>query len=362
MPSETLRVLLLASCLACLAGCASVPADKTLRAAIVAEAAFDCFAPGTKDEGGALAYCETSAAVAANGEILLASDKSVPGGSPAFSVRLEGNRLAAGLPRPLTAGPLPAAAKIEGFAATPDGRHNIATTAFDRYDPAASRWDAYNTLLIWPAGHPAQARIVAPRVRDGIVSSAGLRTLFLDHLKTPYFKIEGLMALPERRLVFGIRETGRRYDDFSYRILMLDIRYRIEADGSWTLEPPLRTLLDFAPDPAPGLPRGLGLSSIEYDPASGRIFLLTSHEADDRLGALLWHTDIAALDAGLPPKPVLDRHGRQLSFSGKAEGLAILDARRLFVIHDDDRVTGGKHDRQPHQAVYGIVELAPPTD
>ena len=57
--------------------------------------------------------------------------------------------------------------------------------------------------------------------------------------------------------------------------------------------------------------------------------------------------------------------GHPLTFAHKSEGLAVIDARHLFVVHDDDRVLGRariddaetQFRRSSHQAAYSVVRL-----
>ena len=96
--------------------------------------------------------------------------------------------------------------------------------------------------------------------------------------------------------------------------------------------------------------------------------LLTSYELEETdagLGGFLWVLPIDAFAAGAPPELVLGEDGRPISFAHKSEGLAVIDERHLFVVHDDDRVLGRQDvtdpatqfHRSPHQAAYTIVRI-----
>ena len=356
-------VALIGTCLlaATLSGCATqgvATREPDLRAELLTEETLDCFPAGLKNDHGEPVYCEASAVSVWGQALVIASDKPVPGRSPFFVVKLDHDRVTAALPRPLMASPLREAIKVEDMSRTPDGSQVLAITGFNRYDPKQPSLDPYNTLMVWPTERPDQVRVIAPVIREGFTSSSGLRQMFVRHLQQPYFKLEGLMVLPGQRLVFGIRETGRNYQQFDYKVLLVETHYRISPTGEWQLDPELRTVLDFSP-PAHASHPAVGLSSLAYDARSGRIYVTTSHEDQGQLGAYLWHTDLAALDAGQPLKPIRGIDGKPYHFDNKAEGIAILDDQRLFIIHDDDQVLGGKHQRQPHQAVYSILKISP---
>ena len=52
-------------------------------------------------------------------------------------------------------------------------------------------------------------------------------------------------------------------------------------------------------------------------------------------------------------------------FAHKGEGVAVINKKRVIIIHDDDRVLGRENienpetqfSRQPHQAAYTIVDI-----
>ncbi len=352
------RLVPVAFGMALLAGCASTPPTSVIQASVIAESMIDCFPAGALETDGTPYFCEASAAVIAGDRLLVASDKALPQGTPLISIRRDGYRLLSDDLKPIMA-PLPRAArKIEGLTRSADGQHVFASTAFDRYDPKSPRFDTYNVLLAWPANQPEKAQLLASQTRDGATSSLPVRRALEDHLGVPYFKIEGLMALPGNRLVFGVREAGRSFSDFSYRIQLVEVQYGVDAQGTISLKPGMRTLLDFKPDGQDKLAAGIGLSSVEFEPSRSRIYFTTSHETGNALGAYLWQISLADLDSGGLPTIVRDGKGNPLHFDNKAEGIAVIDAHHLLIIHDDDRVTGGKHQRQPHQAVYSVVEIS----
>ncbi|MEQ8935580.1 MAG: hypothetical protein RIE56_07295, partial [Amphiplicatus sp.] len=245
---------------------------------------------------------------------------------------------------------------------------------FDRIDCASPKRDRYNRLLSWPADNRGAVTLVNPSGRGGRNSSRGLRALFAKTLAIKtcadgapgHAKIEGLAALPDNRLLFGVRELGESYRKFSYVVKNLEARYEMKDGAPFIPEQSLR-LYDAGLLSTPG-GHTVGLSSVEYDKYNKRLYLLTSFETaetDEGLGAFLWVLSLERYAKGLPPEPMLDRAGNHLMFAHKAEGLAVLDRKHVFVIHDDDRVLGRKRiidprtqfHRKPHQAAYTIVRF-----
>lgn len=340
----------------------AVSASVPLRAEVLKQGLLECYPAGAQNGNGNRVYCEASAVNVQGSEMIVANDKpqqkasfirySLQGPQPAVSDEP---------PQYLSGGALSLVSKIEGMTATPDGKWVLATTAFDRIEAGSAQLDPYNVLLAWPAGKPAQAGVVEPSSRGGVTSSLQLRQRLERYLGKPYFKVEGLAALPGNRLLFGVRELGEDHADFEYRVLIVEIGYAVDGEGNIRLGDGFSTLLDFSPAAEYGLPEGLGLSSIEFNPQTRRLFLLTSTENEGRLGAYLWHIALDDLDAAekplAKPRPVVGSDDRPVHFDNKAEGMSFIDRDTLIVIHDNDRIVGGPSGRQPHQAPYDILRI-----
>lgn len=343
------------------------------QARVLSHGTVHCFPAGLRDAQGKLVNVEVSAVVYDGSRLILASDKSIPGPgrSPVFAVDID-----AGVPDDsrleyLTAATILGATKYEDFALTADGRHVLATTGFDRIDDASHDLNAYNHLLIWPLNEPERARVVDPDPRDGVAGSLELRAKLDAAIGTPYYKIEGLAAIPGERgdglLLFGVREQGNTFDDFHYVCRLVGAHYRVDADGSLAFIDEVRDYYDFDPQRHPGVRHVCGLSSLEYDHFNDRLYLLTSFETEDdgvpHIGGYLWVVALADLAAGEEPQLICDEHGEPLEFEHKAEGLAVIDATRLFVAYDNDRHLGlgtiddERDERHACEAPYTLLEM-----
>ena len=339
----------------------------------------DCFDEGLQEDGTPV-YCEVSAVVFDGNDVVLASDKPIPGDgrSPVFSFPYPGSGSIAGSRTYLTAAALVNAIKYEDMTLTPDGQYVIASTGFDRVQDGSSEWDGYNTLLAWPVGDPDAVQVVSASTNDGVTSSVGLRDQISRALATPvladgapYFKVEGIAAIPGDRLLFGIREVGVKYDDFGYAVKIIAVSYRI-VDGTLSLGDDFELIYDFDPGEQSKISQTVGLSSIEYDTYHDRLYLLTSFETgetDEGLGGYLWTLPLDGLNDGQPATLVTKASGDPLLFAHKSEGITVLSANLLLVVHDDDRVLGRdtvedpdtQFSRGAHQSAYALVSLDSPT-
>jgi hypothetical protein len=352
-------------------GCktAKLPATKTLPTANISEEGFlDCFSPGTSLNGQTV-WCEASAVAFDGKNVLIANDKDMPDGlSPVFMKPSAALGDSTKPPSYLTQPVFSAAHKYEDFAQTPDRRFVLLTTAFDRVKPGSHDWDGYNTILYWRTGDEQHPHVLASD--DTSRTSMGYRQQLARVLANnefpdgmPYFKVEGLAAT-DRQLLFGIRESGKDYKDFSYRAQLVSVSYRVDktSDGErMRLENDWKVINDFVIAKADTtLPQPLGLSSLEYDPVRQLVWMLTSQEINNKLDTFIWAAPLSDVYAGKPFALIRDSQGKPLHTMGhKAEDLTILPDNQLLLIADDDRVptTIGPRTRQPNQAAYMILTL-----
>lgn len=356
-----------------------------LTANIIQEGTIDCFDKGSMDSvKNKLYYCETSAVAYLNGKLFIASDKSTPEGSALFQIPFDIKTLKLDKKLEYLQHPnIRSAKKYEDFSVDKDMLW--LGTGFDRVNPKNNSLDAYNTLLAlsWDGSSRLPlAPIVAVTQNDQINSSKSLRTPIQDALtqylkvhrdSIPYYKIEGLANIPslkekgQQSLIFGVREYGKKYDNFAYSILLIRANY-VKNKPYFDLDSSsFEVSYSFSPkqEDYPKLKLPIALSSIEYDYTNRRLYLLTSYEHEDNtkgIGAYLWTLTLSDLEKGKAPKLVKTKSGEPLHFNHKSEGFTILDKNTLFFIHDDDRVVEDLENdpsfkRQAHQAAYSIIRF-----
>lgn len=340
---------------------------------------IQCFPTGLKRKKGKLANCETSAVVYDGREVFVASDKRIPGRLRSSVLRLpltltyKGPSL--GLVRYMLHKGIKKAKKFEDASLSPDGRFVFLSTGFDRVRKDG-RWDRYNRLFYWPTGRAKEARLFVASRRDPKTGKIPLRTMLRKALANtefpkgaPYFKIEGLAAIPGNKLLFGVREWGHHYRAFYYSIKLIAISYERRGE-ILHLKDDARLIYDFSTRARKIVRRTVALSSIEYDRFHKRLLLLTSYETSETargLGAFLWSMPLSAIKTNQPPTLFRTPKGKPLHFAHKAEAVTVIDKNYILVFHDDDRVFGNKLIKDPtkdffrarHQAAYTFIKRTP---
>ncbi len=330
--------------------------------AITDEGLLTCFAPGTAVDGKPV-WCEASAVWYDGKRVFVANDKDMPADqSSVFTKPLSSLADSTQLPTYLPQSTFSNGTKYEDFAQTPDGKFVLLSTAFDRVKPGGS-WDSYNTILYWRKGDEQHPRVLS--LNEASRTSVSLRQPLATALANdeypgslPYFKIEGLAAT-ETKLLFGVREAGKAFDNFRHVDKIVAVSYTVDGDRI-RLKNDWRVVADFKPETADEkLPRPLGLSSLEYDPARRCFWLLTSLETKGQVDAYLWVIAKNDLFAGKPFRLIRNANGDPLHVNHKAEDLTFLDKDRLLLIHDDDRFQTlvGRRVRQANQAAYTILTV-----
>lgn len=339
-----------------------------LTATITEEGFLTCFAPRTTLDEKPV-WCEASAVLFDGKNLFFANDKDMPPGqSPVFTKSPKTLADSTQLPTFVTQPAFSAGRKYEDFAQTPDRHLVLLTTAFDRVKPGSHDWDGYSTILYWRSGDEQHPKVLAPD--DTSRTSIAYRQRIAQLLATdefpgalPYFKIEGLAAT-DRQLLFGIREEGKSYENFTYRAKIIGVSYQLEKTGGTgriRLADDWKIVNDFVIAKADStLPQSLALSSLEYDPYRNRFWMLTSLELNGQLDAYLWTATPDELYANKPFTLIRNAQGQSLHTPGhKAEDLTFLDHNRILLIHDDDHAptTVNARVRQPNQAAYTILTI-----
>ncbi|MEO8174791.1 MAG: hypothetical protein ABI581_16965 [Sediminibacterium sp.] len=338
-------------------------ADKSVTANIRSEGFFDCFEKGLT-AGGQPVWCEASAILFDGTKILLANDKDMPDNrsSVFYWPFLNGFADTSRGSTYLTEPAFKKAKKFEDFAFTPDGKLIFLSTAFDRIKPDSRDWNGYNTIFYWQTGEENMPTVLTDGAPD--TTSISLRDRFSKTLRNtafpngvPYFKIEGLAATNDM-LYFGIREEGKKFDDFTYQFKILAVNYTY-SNKRVELGKNIRVLADIdLKTRYPDLEKGMGISSIEFDRFNNRFLMLSSFEGTDKMGGYLWTATLEELGKN-QVHLVKDEQGKPLAFHHKPEDLTSINTNRILVIHDDDRMItkNGNQTRQSNQAAYSVVDF-----
>jgi hypothetical protein len=214
------------------------------------------------------------------------------------------------------------AAKFEGLTRLPSGDF-LATTAFDRPDPAYRRVLRFS----YRPGAPVEAR---PVTMDDTALTAAIQAA----VGLPWFKIEGVAVDPTGTTVlFGVRCVGERYQE--PRDVVLVVRCRLVGDR---IAAPDAVVRFSTAESLAGMAEGL--SDLQLDGGGDSFLLLTSHEgadtAPDGHSGHLYRVPAGRL-LGAPSDAPVALGAPLRQFRAKPEGLAVVPSGPLVVVFDDDR-------------------------
>lgn len=361
--------------LAGLVACSQAPSEPVGRIAQIG--LMDCFEASAVDATGRPLSCETSAVEIVDGRALVISDKETPDELPSPIFWLPSEQpwpdvVASTDIRHESTPTIRGTRKIEGLTQSAEGDLVFATSDFDwPPDATSAEPDLYNRLLYWPVGQMDQAAIANPTSNGDVVSSMSLRPHFTAALKSdkypagpPYFKVEGLVAMPNRELWFGVREVGPDYEHPDYTITILKASYSRSDDGTVTVQAPFAVVTRVDPSVTMPATDRLGLSSLaRHDDV---LAMLTSREAPEgQVGheSYIWIAPVAST-TGLDFQVVPDADGQPLKLPCKAEGVDFVSPSRLLVVCDEDRSPstfarsgGDPVTRRPGQGVVMMVDV-----
>lgn len=347
---------------------------------IMQDGSFVCFPIGTLNDKDEILNCETSAVVYYGDKIVAASDKPAPPSSFFELPYTQDGGLDVTKVTNIENVVLNGTQKIEDFTIAPDGILVVGTTAFDRYDPEKTKWNAYNSIVYWDASKDSKIKLAhattAETKKNVYPSSVTLRASIeaafkADNLEVPaYYKIEGLAIIPGNKILFGVRETGKTYEDFEYQIKIIAADY-IYAKSELEINN-FRIAYDFDASTVEGINKPIALSSIEYDKYNDRLYILTSYEHNEegennpeKIGAYLWVLPMQDFQDKNAPQLVMKSKKQPLLLAHKSEAVTVIDKNTVFIINDDDRVTGDSKisnketdfSRQPNEATYYILKI-----
>ena len=343
---------------------------------IVHQGLIEAFPHTLKADGEPKTF-EPSSVFEYSGDIYLINDKKPPKGKPSPMVKfsselLDHDKIKTSSIDWIVSDAIKESRKIEAVTKTLDGKYTLATTAFNKTKKRFQR------VLIWPSDSPEEARVLNPTDKGDVVYTKGLTSKFKSALASKdfpegpdYFKIEGLAALPNDRIIFGFRQIGKDKEHKLFKFILVEVQLKF-LSGELKISETIRVIYEFdlnAKGPK-GLKSPLGISSIEYSPSRKGIFALTTYELDDEgkedekrdLAGYLWFLSLSDLELGKEPTLITKKNGEPLEFDHKSEGLWILDDHRLLIVHDDDRETPAVSSQNPekraaNQAVFSVVKI-----
>lgn len=246
--------------------------------------------------------------------------------------------------------------KIEDFTLAFNKKYILATTSFDRDDENFE----YNSIIYWNSKGKREIKFLEIKENNEIYSR-DIKKYLSKVLNKTYFKIEGLAVTPNNKLIFGVRELGESYKNFSYVITLVSVSI-FEENKKLYLSNDFKLFYNFN-NANKYVQENVGISSLTWDSFNNKLLVLTSYETNDKVGAYLWTLSLDDISHNFDMVLAMKNNSEALKFNHKAEGVTVINKNKFFIIHDDDRkiipdfINGKIYYRKMNEAYYNTVDL-----
>ncbi len=370
---KNLTIILLFPFLFISFNCESRYEKKNIHGQIIEEGYIECFPEKTYFKNNIPASCELSGVAYYNDSLFFINDKKIPATTPFMACRFKIPFFAKSLEK-LGNFNVINARKLEDITVSPTQKYMFMITGFDKYKNNSSAYPAYNILFYKNLETGEEEKVAYAQNINDIICSYSLRYRIKNALKSklykkgpPYFKVAGLAAMPGDTLLIGIREIGYSKKKFNYTFTIIGAPYNFK-DNIFSFTEELKVLYHFDPSDIPNIRKPIGITGIEYDFYNKQFFIVTAYElgkTDKDIGGYLWILPLKDFIENRAPKLVLNDNNLPFMFAHKPGGITILNSSKVFVVHDDDRITGDKviefpdHEfhRKLNQAAYTIIDF-----
>ena len=352
-------------------------------ARIIERGYIDCFEEGLKYDNGKTVWASPSAIVYTGKELVVASDKPIPGEnrSAVFSIKYRPGDCIAKAPVTFYDASLyKDTQKYESIALGPCGNTLYFSTPYGTLGSDTQVDLPYNRILAADKDCLNCPRSVGEGKHEGFAANLGWLRVQLQQLfktekfpnRVNYVSVEGMTFGPGNRIYFGIRQYGQDYDMHTCTIAIASIPYVMDGDylkfiGDLKME-------YWIDSSSLGLVEGgIGLADLHYNKKEALFYLLTTYEKSDNgqdedVGAHLSTLSFQAMKQGYLPTIIKTPDGSPLHFAHKMEGMCWVNDDTLVFIADDDYITGRERQenvqnsehqfcRKPHQAAYAVVKV-----
>lgn len=247
--------------------------------------------------------------------------------------------------------------KAESITTTPDGKYVIASTAYNKYDPATGDKVTFNGTVAWPANKPADAKVIGS-TPEKPKASLGIRGAIQKALPGDpgYIKVEGTAAT-SNEILFGIRQYGASEDSAAFGVTVVAMPYT-ESESGITVDTAGAHVVYSMNDATKGQAplKGIGLSDLYYNSATGGLDILASYENEagsPQIAGYMFTVSKEQFAAGTGADIVKTADGNVIQFSDKTEGITKMPNGNFLIVSDNDDYPIGT----PGQSDFYQVQL-----
>ncbi len=225
-------------------------------------------------------------------------------------------------------------------------------------------------LVFWTFMNPEDIKPIKPNPGENFtLKSAILNSLNL-HFKDSIinFKLDGLAALPNNKLLIGVTEVTNERDQNSSVFTLIEVGYTITNQGIVFLKNDFRLALNFETFENDRIRENISLVAMEFDPDNSRILFLTKFtniKRETDMGGYLLGMSLYNIQLGEGYPYIFENsNGNVFVFDHQPGGLTYVNRNIFFILNDDETYLGDskrRHkktwERSPNQLSYTVIKV-----
>ena len=352
----------------------SLADENDIFAKILTQEYTTCFQKETYYPDSRLVSCELSGVTYYKNRLFFISDQIMPGHSSLFSVSYR-IPLNARYGTFLGGDNIRLARKFKDIAISPELDYMFLTTSFEENRPDNEFSFLMNNMLFYIPINSMDSAHIAPdkakkkneiyRLRDNIKQALKSK---LYPFGPEYFKVDGLAVTPDSSILLGISRIGRSLKESRPVAVILKVKYYMAKNDRLIFKSDFEEIYRMDFDNYNSIEKGLFISSMEYDYFNKTLYFTTAYHNGNKsrdIGGYLWRISLKDMYLHKPSQLIYVAAKVPLHFAHKPAGITVTDEETVFVICDDERISGTEQildsrkdfNRQLNQAAYYVIEF-----
>ncbi len=333
-----------------------------------------CFQAGMEYDNGVKVSCELSGVGYFANRLYFVNDTPIPGYPSVLNCRYR-------LPVNFRDGKYLGNKKLKNIvgyqdvAVSPNLRYLFLLSSFEDSPLLSGNYAVNNNLITYmPIDYP-DSSFFAPRKSLVVKEILNFRKQIQKALSSKlypegpdYFKAEALSIVSDSIMLIGISRIGKSVENSVPVAIVVEVGYYIGADNTMMIISSPKKSYELLFDDYQTLEKNLYITGMDYDYYNKALFITTAYHNGNTsmdIGGFLWRINFKDYQLHKPADIVYSAAKQPLHFAHKPSGVAVVDEETVFVICNDERITGEEKDFDPrkefkrelNQAAYYVLQI-----